>query len=100
MTRPYDGQIQLLRVFPAIPVDKVYEDQGVVDDDSGESQKPDQGYKGQGVVADQQSHHDTQSNKGDGDHYYKGLGKRVKLKGKYKKYEKERHNGCLAKLHK
>jgi hypothetical protein len=52
MACPYDGQIELFWVFLPVTVDKIYQDERIINNDSGESQETDQGNKGQGIIAD------------------------------------------------
>jgi hypothetical protein len=86
MATPYYGQIELLWTFFPVAVNKIDEDKGIIDHNPCKGQKPDQGHKGEWIIADQETHENPKGNKRNGDHDDKGLGKGVELKREDEKY--------------
>ena len=54
VTGANDGRVYLVGMFPAVSVDKIDQDQGVIDHNTRKGQKADEGDEGQRIVAHQQ----------------------------------------------
>jgi len=86
-------------VFLPVTVDKIDQDERIVNNDSRECQETDQSDEGQGVIADKEPYHYAQARKGDGDHNDKRLGKGVELERKDEKYKEDGEHARVPQLH-
>ncbi len=98
MATPYNGQIELLWTLFPVAVNKINENEGIIDHNPREGQEPNEGHKGEGIVAHQQTDEDPKRYKGNGDHNNQGLGKGVELQGEDEEYHQKGQNGRTLKF--